>query len=176
VSDFFAHHLKLDEIRDGQRLVLNADDDECEAIARRLGLLALDRLSAHASFSWSTDSVRATGRLAAAVTQACVVTGDPVESHLDEPFELLFMAAPECAGPDEEIELAEADCDVVFHDGSEIDLGGAIADTLGLALDPYPRSAEAEAALKQAGVLSEEQASPFAALDALKSRLAGDKP
>ena len=53
---------------------------------------------------------------------------------------------------------------MVFHDGAAIDLGGAIADTLALSLDPYPRSAGAEAALKEAGVMSEEEASPFAVL------------
>jgi len=57
---------------------------------------------------------------------------------------------------------------VVFYDGSAIDLGGAIADTMALSLDPYPRSASADAALREAGVLTEEQASPFAALAALK--------
>ena len=49
-----------------------------------------------------------------------------------------------------------------------IDLGAAIADTLGLAIDPYPRSAGADAALKEAGVLSEAEAGPFAALAKLK--------
>ena len=49
-----------------------------------------------------------------------------------------------------------------------IDLGSAIADTLALSLDPYPRSAGADAALKEAGVLTQEQASPFAALAKLK--------
>jgi hypothetical protein len=37
-----------------------------------------------------------------------------------------------------------------------------------LALDPYPRSAGADAALKEAGVLSEIEAGPFAALAKLK--------
>jgi uncharacterized metal-binding protein YceD (DUF177 family) len=58
---------------------------------------------------------------------------------------------------------------VVFYDGAAIDLGTAIADTLALSLDPYPRSASADAALKEAGVLSEEQASPFAVLAKLKT-------
>ena len=48
------------------------------------------------------------------------------------------------------------------------------ADTLALSLDPYPRSPNAEAALKDAGVLSEEEASPFAALAALKGQLEKD--
>ena len=81
---------------------------------------------------------------------------------------MLFVPEPQEAAPDAEIELGEEDCDVVFYDGAAIDLGGAIADTLALSLDPYPRSAGAEAALKEAGVLSEEQASPFAALAKLK--------
>ena len=64
--------------------------------------------------------------------------------------------------------LARGDCDVVFYDGGAIDLGGAIADTLALSLDPYPRSAGADAALREAGVMSEEQASPFAILAKLR--------
>ncbi len=44
-----------------------------------------------------------------------------------------------------------------------------------LSLDPYPRSAGAEGALKEAGVMTEEQASPFAALAQLK-RGNSDKP
>ncbi len=70
-------------------------------------------------------------------------------------------------GPDEEVELGEK---IATWSSTtvQIDLGSAIADTLALSIDPYPRSASAEAALKEAGVLSEEQASPFAALAALK--------
>ena len=66
-----------------------------------------------------------------------------------------------------------ADLDTIFHDGSAIDLGGAVTDTLALAIDPYPRSAEADSALKEAGVISEEEAGPFAALAALKNKMSG---
>ena len=72
------------------------------------------------------------------------------------------------SAPDEEVELGESDCDVVFYDGALIDLGAAIADTLVLSLDPYPRSAGADATLKEAGVMTEEQASPFAVLAKLR--------
>jgi uncharacterized metal-binding protein YceD (DUF177 family) len=80
----------------------------------------------------------------------------------------VFLPGPTDGGADEEIELGPEDCDVVFFDGAAIDLGTAIADTLALSIDPYPRSAAADAALKEAGVLTEEQAGPFAALAALK--------
>jgi len=112
--------------------------------------------------------VRAKGRLVAALDQSCVVTGEPVAAHIDEAFALMFVPEPPVARPDEEVELGQGDLDVVFHDGASIDLGGALADTLALSLDPYPRSAGADAALKEAGVLSEEQASPFAVLAKLR--------
>jgi uncharacterized metal-binding protein YceD (DUF177 family) len=168
MSDRFAHHLRLDQIRDGDRLDLIADEGERAAIASRLDLGALSCLEAHAILSRNGDIVRARGRLAAALEQSCVVTSEPVPAHVDEPLELIFMPEPPSGHPDEEIELGGSDLDVVFHDGAEIDLGGAIADTLALSLDPYPRSAGADAALKEAGVMTEEQASPFAVLAKLR--------
>jgi len=168
MTDSFAHHLNLDRIRDGERLDLAADEAERRSIAERLNLDSLDRLEAHVVLTRTGASVRAEGRLAATLDQRCVVTNDPVPAHIDEPFALLFMPEPDSAKPDDEIELGSADCDIVFHDGSTIDLGSAIADTLALALDPYPRSAGADAALKEAGVLSEAEASPFAVLAQLK--------
>jgi uncharacterized metal-binding protein YceD (DUF177 family) len=170
MTDRFAHHLRLDQIRDGERLDLVADEAERAAVADRLALTGIDRLEAHVTLSRTGEIVRAKGRIGASLSQSCVVTNEPVPAHVDEPFEIIFTPEPAEATPDDEIELGESDCDVVFHDGAVIDLGTAIADTLALSLDPYPRSAEADAALKEAGVLSEEQASPFAALAALKGR------
>ena len=166
MTDSFAHHLRLDQICDGERLELVANEGERSAISSRLRLDRIDRLEAHVTLERKGEIVRAKGRLLAALHQSCV--GDPVPAAVDEPFEMIFMPEPEVTGPDEEIELGESDCDVVFYDGASIDLGTAIADTLALSLDPYPRSAGADAALKEAGVLTEAEASPFAALAALK--------
>jgi len=166
--DRFAHVLRVDQIRDGDRLDLIADEDERRRIAERLSLLSLDRLDAHVTLGRNGDMVRAEGRLLAALSQGCVITNDPVAAHVDEHFAFMFVPEPPGGGPDQEIELGESDCDVVFHDGGSIDLGSAIADTLALSLDPYPRSAGADAALKEAGVLTEEQASPFAVLAKLR--------
>ena len=168
MTDRFAHQLRLDQIREGERLELVADEAERSAIAQRLALPGLERLDAHVSLSRTGEVVRASGRLQAALQQSCVVTNEPVPAHIDEPFELVFMPAPTPGGPDEEIELGQADCDVVFYDGGAIDLGTALADTLALSLDPYPRSAGADTALREAGIMTEEQASPFAALAQLK--------
>jgi uncharacterized metal-binding protein YceD (DUF177 family) len=171
MTESFDTRLPVARIRDGDRVDLHAGAEDCAAIAKRLGLLSLDRLEAHAVLGREGDKVSAKGRIKAALEQACVASGEPVPARIDEPFELVFL--PEPAGrPDDEVELGGHELDIVFHDGAAIELGAAIADTLSLALDPYPRGPNAEAALQAAGVLSEEQAGPFAALAALKR----DKP
>lgn len=165
------HRLQLDQIRDGDRIDINANTGELAAIASRLRLLSLDRLDAHAVLSRDGERVKASGRLKASLSQACVATGEPVAEHVDEAFALSFVPAPTA---DQELELDAEQLDTIFHDGASIDLGTAIADTLALAVDPYPRSARADAALREAGVLSEQEAGPFAALAALKGKLSGE--
>ncbi len=167
MSDF-AQRLPLNRLRDGQRIEVAADEVERRRIADRLGLESLDRFEAQVTVSLKDQEVRVRGRLKAALTQCCVATGEPVSSHADEPFDIRFVPPSETAAPDQEVELGADDCDLLFHDGDAIALGEAIADTLALAIDPYPRSAGAEAVLKEAGVLSEAQAGPFAALARLK--------
>ncbi len=105
MTDTFAHHLRLDQLRDGDRLDLTADESERAAIAQRLGLDGLERLDAHAVLSRNKNIVRAQGRLGAALTQSCVVTGEPVAAHVDESFELVFMPEPEATSGEEEIEV-----------------------------------------------------------------------
>jgi uncharacterized metal-binding protein YceD (DUF177 family) len=168
MSDRFAHRLKLDQIHDGERVELVADDAERASIAERLGLDSLDCFQSHVTLTRKGAVIEAEGRIVASLNQSCVVTGEPVPAHVDEAFRLVFMPEPDGAHSDEELELAPTDCDVVFYDGAIIDLGSAVADTLALSLDPYPRSAGAEAALKEAGILTEAEAGPFAALAQLK--------
>ena len=171
MTDRFARQLRLDQIRAGDRLDLIADEQERAAVAKRLGLASLDRLEAHVTLGRTGEVVRAEGRLLAALDQSCVVTGDPVAAHVDEPFALLFTPEPQDGGPDEEIELGEAEMDVVFYEGGAIDVGEAVAETLLLNLDPYPRAPDADAALKAAGVKSEAEAGPFGALAGLRDKL-----
>lgn len=169
MSRDFAHRLPLAQIRDGERIDLLADEAECAAIAKRLGLESLGRLEAHAVLERKDEQVRAAGRVKASLAQCCIASGEPVPERIDEPFDLLFLPEPQ-GRPDEEVELGAGELDVIFHDGAGIELGAAIADTLALALDPFPRGPNADAALKAAGVLGEEQAGPFAALAKLKGK------
>jgi uncharacterized metal-binding protein YceD (DUF177 family) len=175
MSGPFAHPVKLDQIGEGLRVDISASDAEREDIARRLGLLSLDRLEAHAILSREGERVHVEGRVQALLGQSCVVTGEPVPAHVDEPFAVDVLPEPTPGQPEPEIELRPEDCDIMFHDGASVHLGAAVVDSLALALDPYPRSASADAALKEAGVISEEEAGPFAALAALRDKL-GKQP
>jgi len=174
MSETFSCRLNLDKVHDGERIDLNATDEEREALARRLGLIGIERLAAHCCLDQvsgaQAGAIRARGRIKAALTQMCVASGEPLPAYVDEAFELHFQPEP-VRTPDDEIELSGDELDVIFHDGSAIELGEAIADTLAVSLDPYPRGPNAEVALQQAGVLSEEQAGPFAALAALKGKM-----
>lgn len=174
MSETFSCRLNLDKVHDGERIDVTATDAEREAIARRLGLVAIERLTAHCALDQvsgaQSGSIRARGRIKAALTQACVASGEPLPAYVDEAFELHFQPEPVRA-PDDEIELSGDELDVIFHDGLAIELGEAIADTLAVSLDPYPRGPNAEVALQEAGVISEEQAGPFAALAALKGKI-----
>ncbi|MFN3388248.1 MAG: YceD family protein [Allosphingosinicella sp.] len=171
----FSRPIRIDTLGPAPRsIAIEAEAEEREALARRFGLLSIAALSAQASVSRAGEAVVASGRLEAAVTQACVATGEPVEARIAEDFRIEFRPHPE-TGPEEEIELGEDELDVVFYDSAAVDLGEAVAESLSLALDPYPRSPASEAALKEAGVKSEEEAraesSPFAALAGLKDKL-----
>ena len=171
MSPDFAHRLRLDQIGERTQIDFAADAAERQAIAQRLDLESLERFEGQAILSREGKRVHAEGRVLASLTQSCVITGDSVASAVDEAFAIDFIPEPAVDRADEEIELASDDCDTVFHDGAAIDLGAAVIDTLALALDPYPRSAGAKAALREAGVMSEEEAGPFAALAALKDKL-----
>jgi len=169
----FSRPVRIDTLGAEPRSVaLEAEADERAALARRFGLPGIARLAAEAALVRRGEEVVATGRVEAAVTQSCVATGEPVEAKVDEPFELLFRPAPAADRPDVEVELSESELDVTFYEGGAIDLGEAVAETLALSLDPYPRAPGAEQALKAAGVKSEEEAGPFGALAGLRDKLA----
>jgi uncharacterized metal-binding protein YceD (DUF177 family) len=151
-------------------LAVAARVPEREALARRFGLVSLDMLEGNLSLVREGETVTLTGTLRARATQSCVASGRPVPAVIDEPIALRFCPAPVDTAPDEEVDLDEGEMEVIFHDGAVIDAGEAVAQSLALALDPYPRAPDAEAALKEAGVKEETEAGPFAALAALKDK------
>jgi Large ribosomal RNA subunit accumulation protein YceD len=151
---------------------IEAGAEEREALRRRFGIVALDRLEAEVAVSRNNDEIVAAGTLYAQARQACVVTAEPVPEAIEEPFRIRFRPHPVAAGGEEEIEIDDdEELDVVFYDGALIDVGEAAAQTLALALDPYPRAPHAEEALREAGLTGQGPAGPFGALAGLKDKL-----
>ena len=113
-------------------------------------------------------SVLVTGRLEAEVVQSCVVTFDPVPATVVAEFDRLFSEdLPEATVDEVEIDPeAELPEPVV---GGKLDLGEILAQELSLAMDPYPRSPEADRRLADlAASEADGDKGPFGALALLR--------
>ena len=90
-----------------------------------------------------------TGRLEADVVQSCVVTLEPVAATVVEPSSTGCSARKCPSEALDEVEIdAEAELPEPVVDG-RLDLGEILAQELSLALDPYPRSPEADLQLAE---------------------------
>ncbi|MFC3783620.1 uncharacterized metal-binding protein YceD (DUF177 family) [Sphingopyxis italica] len=155
----------------GRTITVEADAGTREAIARRLGLLALDRFSLVAEIRAIAGGIGARGEVSADVVQACAATDLPVPATIAEPFDLRFLRDVDApVGEEDEIEIGSDDLDLLPLEGDRIDLGEAAVQTLSLALDPFPRHPDADRVLAEKGVLSEEATGPFAALAKLRGK------
>lgn len=166
----FSRIVRLDQLgRLAENITIMADAAEREALMRRFNLLALDRLEADYTLFEENGAIMARGHVRADLAQPCVATGLPVPETIDSPFLLRFVAEDGDDMQGEELELDAEDCDIIGYTGSAIDMGEAVAETVVLAMTPYPRAVDADAHLRDAGVISEEQASPFAVLLGMKT-------
>lgn len=167
----FSHVVTLAEAGQGRTLTIEADEAARGAIAARLGLIALPRFQVSAEVRAVAGGIAAAGRIAADVVQSCAATALPVPATIDEPFDLRFLRDVDApASEEEEIEISSEDCDILPLEDDRIDIGETAIQTLSLALDPFPRHPDADRILAEKGVLSEEQAGPFAALAGLRGK------
>ena len=154
-----------------ERHEIAASASECEALARRFGLLALESLSAQLTVRprGALGLVDVTGRLRAKVSQACVVTLEPVADDIDAEISLIYTLR-EKDPEDIEVEFDPNEEDPPELIGPEgLDLGEAVVQQLAVLLDPYPRRKDAVLpSSAQAGADDGATQSPFAALKELK--------
>ena len=160
--------LRVDEVPPtGSHIDLSADERTRQAIATAAGLRTLPRLEVAFDVERSgADGLRVSGRVAATVGQTCVVTLEPIESEVVEPFDIVFKPAPtptageslEGSGDAQEVEP--------LIDGT-IDLGAIATEFLFLGIDPYPRK---PGAVFEPLASGEPAGGAFAALAALKKK------
>jgi len=148
------------------QVTLTASAEERAALAVRFGLVSIGKLEAEVTLTPDGEAVEAAGRLEAEIVQSCAVSGEDLPARIDEPVALRFV--PAAPATEEEVELEAGELDEIPFDDHTFDLGEAIAQSLALAIDPYPVGPDAERVRKEAGLLDEGAAGPFAALAALK--------
>lgn len=149
-------------------VLIEADERERAALAERFGVESIDRLAAEVGLDLCQKGVRAEGSLKADITQMCAVSGEPFPVRIDETITLRFIeqgTSTLIPSDEDEIdfELTADDCDEIEYGGESFDLGEAVAQSLGLAIDPYAEGPKAAAARKKAGIVEEgKQDGPLA--------------
>lgn len=154
----FTHRIAVDRIGDRpQQIRLEAGEAARAALARRFELEAIDRLEADLNVVRRGSAIQVSGPVVADVVQRCVVSAEPVPAHVSETIDLLFETDPARVPADDE-EVTADTVDILGVEDGAVDLGEAVAQTVLLALDPYPRADEATIAAARRFLLSEEEA------------------
>lgn len=137
-----------------------ADEKECAALAKRLGLPKLHSLGGLLkAVPWRGGGLKITGTLNAQIDQVSVISLETFTSTLEYAIERYFLS-PRAGHP-----TAEEDVDVIEH--GIVDLGEILAESMALELDPYPRR-EGEFFSDIEEPLEPAKVSPFNALSKLK--------
>jgi uncharacterized metal-binding protein YceD (DUF177 family) len=171
----FSRPLDVGELQEGDegRRHLEADADERAALCRRFELVAMAYLESDVSYARLGGMVELRGRLRAEVTQTCVVTLEPLVTAIDESFIIKFDPELDM----DELDVMELSPDDLLDEedvrplvGDEIDLGEAVAECLGLAIEPYPRKdgSRIDARYVEAPETAGSETNPFAVLKKLK--------
>lgn len=164
----FSRPVSVRRLHKEEVVEIRASEAERAALAEALDLLALDRLEAVFTLRpWRGEGVHVTGTVSGEVTQACVVSLEPVPGTVLERFDLRFHPDVGESGtvevdPDEPDPPEPLETDTV-------DLGAIAAEHFALGLAPYPRAPGVEFAAPDGDEADEP--SPFAALAGLKDKL-----
>lgn len=138
-----------------ERLAIEAGPDERAALAERFGVAAIESLTAELAFLPDGAAVTATGAMAADLVQTCAVSGEDFPVRIRERLALRFVPEARVVDPDEEAELPGDEPDEIEFEGDAFDLGEAVAQSLGLAIDPYAEGPNADAVRREAGIVDE---------------------
>ena len=157
---------------DAGPLVLQANEQERAALAKRFGLVSVNALTATIDLEPKPNGVTANGSLQADIIQSCAVSGDDLPAQIDEMIALKFVPEQVREPSEEEIELAPEELDEIEYAGERFDLGEAVAQTMALAIDPFAEGPRADQVRAEKGLASDDEPSgPLA--EALKG-LKGD--
>ncbi|MDN3646232.1 YceD family protein [Pontixanthobacter aestiaquae] len=143
--------------------LIEASEDERHALSKRFALSQIEHLRADITLTPKGSDIIATGTMEAEWQQICSVSGDDFPVSAKENLHLRFIPQRAIEPSDEEIEVELDDVDEIEFTGDSFDLGEAVAQSLGLLIDPYATGPDAETARKEKGIQIEgEQDGPMA--------------
>ena len=156
----FSRLVRVDALpRDGLPQTIEANAAERAALARLNDLPAIASLKADLRLTRAgRGAVRVRGEVTAEVTQACVVTLEPIEASVREEVDVRFAEPKleraggklDVADKNELLDLSGEDPPDPIDNG-RIDLGALAAEFFALGLDPYPRKPGAALAAEAKG-------------------------
>ena len=150
-------------------VVIEADEVERAALAERFGVTAIERLTARVALTDKGPAIHATGNVEADLVQPCSVSGEDFRHTVTDRIAVRFV--PAGALPDDaevDLEIRSDEPDDIEYEGESFDLGEAVAQSLGLAIDPYAEGPDAERVRQEAGITGDDAPSgPLA--DALRA-------
>ena len=174
----------------GRTMSIEADRDECARLAERLGLNSLESLSAEIGLTPQKKGrfIQLEGRLQADIQQTCVVTLEPIETHIEASIERLYDTTMETLSDSDAVKESDNfDVEIDSEDDprealmeGQIDIGEAITEQLALEINPFPRKpgisfAEYSSGTEDGSADGAENtvsgAGPFSGLAALKKKL-----
>uniref|UniRef100_B0T0T3 DNA-binding protein n=1 Tax=Caulobacter sp. (strain K31) TaxID=366602 RepID=B0T0T3_CAUSK len=157
--------------RGGVDLRFEPDDEALKEIAKILGLVAVESMTAEVFLRPWMDGAEVSGLIRARVTQVCSVSADEFEEPIESRFSVHVLPADSEYAPQDEDSGGELGLDPDGDDppdvleGETIDVSGYVIEHLALELDPFPRKPGAVFEPPPEPV----DLSPFAALKALKT-------
>lgn len=155
---------------DGKELTRTASAEDLSQLSDTLGILALERLEARYRLTaLAHGRFRLEGEIRAKVSQACVVTLEPVASDIVEPLAVEFWPAADIPAVSDTEQDALAIEEREPIEQQRLAVGRVVFETLAAALNPYPRKPGAKFDWEDATPAGSPASSPFAALAKLKS-------
>lgn len=172
-SDLLDATIRFDNLpATGRTLKVKSTPPQNIAIAKRLAVESVERLSAQLEVKPIKGGIDVKGHVEAVVTQSCVVTFVPVFQEISEPINRIFLSGggEEGAGRGGSEVFIDLEGDDLpdYFDGPEVDFTEVLLEHVALAIDQFPRAEGAELP-PPAEADAPENLSPFASLKHLKS-------
>jgi uncharacterized metal-binding protein YceD (DUF177 family) len=170
----FVVNFNLSRLPDGEtEIAIAPSASERAGLARWAGVESVDALQGLVRLEkLAADNFRYEARFTADVTQPCVVTLEPVRSHIEREFTRFFRVDDvrhvHVGKRAVQLPITAEDDEPEILESATLDVAGPVIEELTLAIDPYPRASGAVFQVPPEKATPREN--PFAVLKGLKTK------